>query len=314
MYIGVDLGGTNIKAGIIDDEGKIVSSLMIPTEATLGWNRVISNIKKVISNLIGDYEVKAIGIGVPGPVDFENGIIREMPAINGAKNIKIVEEIKNEFNKPTFVDNDANNFVLGETVFGVAKGKKFVLGLTLGTGIGGGIVIDGKLYRGYKNFAGEVGHITIVPNGTQCNCGKFGCWEAYGSATALIKNALSYKKRQITTKLSEYPDEKIEAKIIFDLAKEGDEFCKSLVQNQFFYLGIGIASLVNIFNPEMVVIGGGVSLAGNFLLEPVKEIALSNIMPPLREGLEIVLSRSGNNAGMLGAAGLAKIEYENSKI
>ncbi|MEN2997505.1 MAG: ROK family protein [Brevinematia bacterium] len=313
MYVGVDLGGTNIKAGLVDDDGKIISSLMIPTEANLGWERVIANIKKVIANLLKDGQVNAIGVGVPGPVDFKKGLIREMPAIPGAKNISVADELKKEFGKPVFVDNDANNFALGEVVFGVAKGRRFVVGVTLGTGIGGGIVIDGKLYRGVKNYAGEVGHMTVVPNGLQCNCGKFGCWEAYGSATALIRNALSYKKRDIVTRLREFPDDKIDAKTIFELAKDGDEFCNFLVQNMFFYLGLGIASLVNVLNPEMVVIGGGVSLAGNFLIEPVRKIAFDNIMPPLREELEIVLSKFGGNAGMLGAAGLAKIEFEGLK-
>ncbi|MFN4244925.1 MAG: ROK family protein [Brevinematia bacterium] len=313
MYIGIDLGGTNIKAGVIDDDGKILSSLVVPTEASLGWEKVISNIEKIISNLLKENNVHAIGIGIPGPVDFEKGVIREMPAIYGAKNINIVEYIRNKFGKYVFVDNDANNFVLGEIAFGVAKGKKYVLGITLGTGIGGGIVIDGKLYRGFNNYAGEVGHIAIVPNGTQCNCGKFGCWEAYGSATALIKNALSYKKRNIDTKLKDYPDDKIDAKLIFNLAKEGDEFCNDLVQNMFLYLGLGISSLVNVLNPEIVVIGGGVSLAGDFLLEPVKRITQNNVLPPLRENLKIVLSKFGNTAGMLGAAGLAKFEYENIK-
>lgn len=310
MYIGVDLGGTNIKAGVINDEGKIVSSLTIPTEANLGWERVISNIKRIITNLLERNHVKAIGIGVPGPVDFERGIIREMPAIPGTKDICIAEEMRKEFGKPVFVDNDANNFILGEIVFGVAKGKRYAIGVTLGTGIGGGIIIDGKLYRGVRNYAGEIGHISVVPNGQQCNCGKFGCWEAYGSATALVRNAVSYRKRNISTKLSEYPEDRIEAKVIFDLAREGDEFCSLLVQNMFFYLGIGIASLVNVFNPEVVVIGGGVSMAGNFLLEPVRRIAFENIMPPLRDGLEIVLTKFGNTSGMLGAASLAKIEFE----
>ena len=313
MYIGIDLGGTNIKAGVVNDEGKIISSLIIPTEANLGWEKVILNIEKLISNLIRDNNVHAIGIGIPGPVDFEKGIIREMPAIPGAKNVNIVEYIKNKFNKPVFVDNDANNFALGEIAFGVAKDKKHVIGITLGTGIGGGIIIDGKLYRGFKSYAGEVGHMTIVPNGVQCNCGKFGCWEAYASATALIKNALSYKKRNIDTKLKDYPDEKIDAKVVFDLAKEGDTFCVSIVNNMFFYLGLGLSSLINIFNPEIVVIGGGVSLAGDFLLEPVKKIALENVLSPLREDLKIMISKFGNTAGMLGAAGLAKFEYENTK-
>ncbi|MGB9621119.1 MAG: ROK family protein [Brevinematia bacterium] len=310
MYIGVDLGGTNIKAGIVNDEGKVISSLSVPTEAQQGWGKVIENIKRVISTLLNEDGIKAIGVGVPGPVDFEKGLIREMPAIQGAKNVNIVKELYNEFMKPVFVDNDANNFTLGEIVFGVAKGKKNVIGITLGTGIGGGIVIDGKLYRGSKNYAGEIGHITIVPNGLQCNCGKFGCWEAYASATSIIKEALSYKRRGIETKLKDYPEERIEAKTIFDLAKEGDKFCEGIVNRAFFYLGIGISSLINIFNPEMIVIGGGMSLAGDYLLNPVKEIALQNTMPPLRDEVEIVISRSGNNAGMLGAAGLAKIESE----
>lgn len=312
MYVGVDLGGTNIKAGIVNDEGKIISSLSIPTEGQQGWEKVISNIKKVILKLMVEDGIRAIGVGVPGPVDFENGIIREMPAIPGVKNVNISKQLSDEFKIPVFVDNDANNFALGEIVFGVAKGKKNVIGITLGTGIGGGIVIDGKLYRGAKNYAGEIGHMVIVPNGVQCNCGKFGCWEAYASATAIIKQALSYKKRNIETKLKDYQDERIEAKTIFDLAKEGDRFCESIVNNVFFYLGLGIASIVNIFNPEMVVIGGGLSLAGDYLLNSVKEIALQNIMPPLRENVEIVLSKSGNNAGIIGAAGLAKIEFEKN--
>ncbi|MCX8029251.1 MAG: ROK family protein [Brevinematales bacterium] len=310
MYLGVDLGGTNIKAGIIDDDGKIVSSLSIPTEANQGWNRVLDNIKKVITNLISDKEIKAIGIGVPGPVDFERGVIKDMPAISGAKNVNIVEEIRKTFGKPTFVDNDANNFALGEIVFGVARGRKYVVGITIGTGIGGGIVVDGKIYRGARNYAGEVGHMVVVPNGLQCNCGKFGCWEAYGSATAIIRNALSYKKRDIQTKLSTISDERIDAKVVFDLAREGDEFCNGILQSAFFYIGIGIASIVNILNPEIVVIGGGVSTAGDFLLDPVKKVAFENMLPPLRENIEIVLSRFGNNAGMLGAAGLAKTEYK----
>lgn len=309
MYVGIDLGGTNIKAGTIDDEGMIVSSLSIPTEASQGWDKVISNIKKILKELVND-RVKAIGIGIPGPVDFERGIIKEMPAIPGAKNVEIAKEIQRDFKKPTFVDNDANNFVLGEVVFGVARGKKYVIGITLGTGIGGGIVIDGRLYRGSRNYAGEVGHIVISPNGQQCNCGKFGCWEAYGSATAIIRNALSSKKRDINSKLNNYPSEKIDARLVIELAKEGDKFCREIAQNAFFYIGMGIASLVNILNPEMVVIGGGVSLAGEYLIEPVRRVAFENILPPLREGLEIVLSRFGNNAGMLGAAGLAKTEFE----
>ncbi|MCS7299126.1 MAG: ROK family protein [Spirochaetia bacterium] len=313
MYVGIDLGGTNIKAGMIDDEGMIVSSLSIPTEANQGWDKVISNIKKILKDLVSD-RVKAIGIGIPGPVDFERGIIKEMPAIPGAKNVEIAKEIQSDFKKPTFVDNDANNFALGEVVFGVAKGKKYVIGITLGTGIGGGIVIDGRLYRGSRNYAGEVGHMVISPNGQQCNCGKFGCWEAYGSATAIIRNALSSKKRDINSKLNDYPSEKIDAKLVIELSKEGDEFCSGIAQNAFFYIGIGIASLVNILNPEMVVIGGGVSLAGEYLIKTVRRVAFENILPPLREGLEIALSRFGNNAGMLGAAGLAKTEFERLNV
>jgi len=308
MYIGIDLGGTNIKGGLVDDEGKIVYNVIVPTEAKLGWSRVLDNIKKVVSQFIERNGVKAIGIGVPGPVDFKNGVVRSMPAISDAKDINVVNELVKEFGIPVFVDNDANNFAIGELVFGAAKGKREVIGITLGTGIGGGIIINRELYRGANYYAGEVGHIVIVPNGVQCNCGKFGCWEAYGSATAMIKKALSYKSRKILTKLSEYPDERIDAKLIIDLAKNGDEFCMNIVDEAFKYIGLGIASLVNIFNPEMVVIGGGVSLAGEFLLSRVRNYAMENIMPPLREGLEIVLARSGNNAGILGSAALAKIE------
>jgi glucokinase len=308
MYVGIDLGGTNIKGGLIDDEGRIVYNIMFPTESNLGWERVLENIKKVIYQFVEQDNIRAIGIGVPGPVDFKRGVVRSMPAIPGAKDVNIVNELMKEFDKPVFVDNDANNFVIGELVFGVAKGKSNIVGITLGTGIGGGIVINGELYRGMSNYAGEVGHMVIVPDGIQCNCGKFGCWEAYGSATAIIKKALSYKSRKVLTKLSEYPDDAVDAKLVIDLAKGGDEFCLNVVNDTFRYIGLGIASLVNILNPEVVVIGGGVSLAGDFLLSKVRNYAMENIMPPLREGLEIVLAKSGNNAGILGAAALAKVE------
>ncbi len=308
MYIGIDLGGTNIKAGLVDKEGKIITNLSFPTESSKGWAHVFSNIEKVIKKLLESDGVKGIGVGIPGPVDSKSGIIREMPAIPGAKNIPIVKELDKIFPLPVFVDNDANNFTRGEFIFGVAKGKKNVIGITLGTGIGGGILINGELYTGSSNYAGEVGHIVIVPSGIQCNCGKFGCWEAYGSATAVIKKALSYKKRNIDTKLKELPE--IEAKDVFDLAKQGDIFCESIVNETSYYIGLGIASLVNTLNPEMIVIGGGMSLAGDYLLDKIRKIALENILPPLREGLEIEFSKFGTTAGIMGAAALAKMNLE----
>lgn len=310
-FIGVDLGGTNIKAGLVSKNGEILKKIEVPTEAQKGRDTVLTNIKTAIKTLIefaqnNNYSpIIGIGMGCPGAIDSEQGIIvkgiENIPSLNGFHIAKFLYET---FGLPAFIDNDANNAGRGELLFGSARGYKNVICLTLGTGIGGAIIINGELYGGAVNYAGEVGHMVLIPDGLQCTCGKFGCWEAYASATAMIKKAISAKKREIPTKLKNYPDEEINAKLIVDLAKEGDDFAKSIVEETARYLGIGIASLVNILNPELVVVGGGVAQAGDILFKPMEYWAKINMMPRARESVKIVPAMLGNDAGILGSTAL----------
>ncbi len=303
--VGVDLGGTFIKSGLVDDQGNIVKRSSVPTEASRDKETVISNIVKAIQNVISD-DVVAVGLGSPGLVDSSRGIIvsgiENIPSLNG---VHIAEEIKSRLELPVFADNDANNAARGELLFGAAKGKRNFICITLGTGIGGGIVVNRDIYGGTINYAGEIGHLVLIPDGRKCTCGKFGCWEAYGSATAMIEEVKSAIKRGIPSSLEEFYPDGLNAKVVVEAALNGDELAVHVVKDAGKYVGIGVASLINIFNPEMVVIGGGVSLAGEILFSEIRYYAMLNSMSRSWSSVEIVPAKLGNDAGVLGSAGLA---------
>jgi glucokinase len=311
--IGIDLGGTAIKAGLTDSNGDIKDFFQIPTGVEANSSDVVvENIKKCIAQLIDknrNVKVTAIGIGVPG-ISLDNGNITIFANIRVFDNYPLAAEIQSVFDIPTFVDNDANNAASGEFLFGVAKGKRHFLLVTLGTGIGAGIYVNGAIYKGANGGAGEVGHMVIVPDGRLCGCGNNGCWETYGSASSMIRRASSMLGRGVDSSLEKYYPNDLNAKVIEEEARGGDPLAVDLFSETAHYIGVGLANLINCFNPELIVIGGGLSNAGDFLLDKVKFSAKLNSAPPAWSAVEIKTATLGNKAGILGSAALAFIKSE----
>jgi glucokinase len=310
-YAGVDLGGTNTKIGILNREGDILKSRIIKTLSAEGVDNTLERIWKTIQELAQELDInikniKGIGLGIPGPV-LEQSIVAFFANFPWERNINIKEKLEKLTGIETKLDNDANIIALGEAKYGAAKGSKSSVTVALGTGIGGGIYIDGKLVSGAKGAGGEVGHMKIVKDGKLCGCGQRGCFEAYVSATGLIREAVSrltVNKQNLLYKMIDGDLMKLEAKDIFDAAREGDAFSLELVDYEAEYLALGIANILNIINPEVVVLGGGVALAGDILLNPMREKMVKYALPVTLEELQIVQGVLGNEAGIKGAVGL----------
>lgn len=287
--IGIDLGGTKIAAGIIDlKNGKILIDVNIPTEAQKGRKAVIDKIKKSIYALIQSSKIKitAIGIGIPGPILYKKGIVINPPNLPGWKHVNLKNILEKEFKLPIFVDNDANCAALGEAIFGAGKHAKDFIYLTISTGIGGGIIIDRKLYRGKDGSAGEFGHMIIDPKGFKCGCGNYGDFESMASGTS------------VKTRSNE------NAMAIHIKAQQQDKYAISVIQDTAKYLGIGLVNIVNIFNPELIVIGGGLSNLGEMLLSPARSYVKKHALSIPKKSAKIVRAKLGATSGVLGAAAL----------
>lgn len=308
-YIGIDLGGTNIAAGVVNEEGKIVKSGSVPTKRERNHSEIIKDMAELVKNLISEAglkneDVAYIGIGSPGAIDSKNGVVMYANNLN-FRMVNVREEMKKHIDLPVYIDNDANCAGLGETKFGGAKGAKNSLTVTLGTGVGGGVVIDGKIFGGTHNVGTELGHMVIVRDGEQCSCGRKGCLEAYASATALINQARSAVARNLDSKILELANgdlSKIEAKTVFDAMHAGDEVAAKVVDNYLEYLAEGIANFINIFEPEVIAIGGGVSRQGDFILVPLREKVYKRVYGGVTPPVQIKAAELGNDAGIIGAA------------
>ena len=309
-YVGIDLGGTNTKIGVVDKEGNKIFTTTMKTESIDGHKESLDRIANILKENLKEYDIKltdvgGVGIGVPGPV-VKGRIVKFFANFPWPENLDLAAEFEERLGLKVKVDNDVNVITLGEMWKGAGKGHKNVLGIAVGTGIGGGIIIDGNLVSGKNGTAGEIGHSKVVKDGKLCGCGQKGCWEAYASATGLIREA---QGRLIVNKKNKLYEEtkgrEVEAKDIFDAAKDGDEFSMDIVDYEVDYLALGISNLLNILDPEIIVMGGGVSLAGDFLLDKLRERLKKYALPSALEGLEIVEAELGNDAGILGAAHLA---------
>ena len=313
-YVGIDLGGTNTKIGLVDEAGNIIFATIVKTDSMEGFEKTVERLSKILleqvkgSNINFEADVKGVGIGVPGPVVNER-IVKFWANFPWPKEADLAGEFEKHLNKQVKVDNDVNVITLGEMWKGAAQGYKNVLGLAIGTGIGGGIIVDGKLVSGKNGGGGEVGHIKVEKNGKLCGCGQDGCWEAYASATGLIREAQSRLAVNKTNKLYErVKGREIEAKDIFDVAKEGDEFALKLVDYEAEYVALGMGNLLNILDPEIIVVGGGVALAGDILFNAINEKLKQYSLPSCLENLKIVQAQLGNDAGILGAAYLGMMK------
>ena len=312
-YVGIDLGGTNIVAGVVDEEYNIIAKASTKTNCPRPEKEIADDMARMAleavknANLTID-QIEWIGVGTPGIANSETGIIEYSNNL-GFKNTPMVKYIQETIDKPVFIENDANAAAYGEFVAGAAKGAKNAVCITLGTGVGGGIIIDGKIYSG-SNFAGaEIGHTVIEVDGAQCSCGRKGCFEAYSSATGLIrmtKEAIAEHPDCIMAQ-SEKEKGKVTARTSFDCMRAGDKYAKAVVDKYIKYLAAGITNTINIFQPDILCIGGGVCNEGDPLLLPMKErVAKEVYTRNSPKNTEIVIAKLGNDAGIIGAAFLGR--------
>lgn len=306
--IGVDLGGTKIYIALVDLEGNIIKEKTVETLAHEGeqavMGRIIDTINYVIDGTDKDL-IRAIGIGSPGPLDVKNGVIIETANLP-FKNFEIVKTIKEEYELPTYLDNDANVATLGEFMFGAGKGTENMVFITASTGIGGGAVLNGKLFRGATGNALEVGHMTVSTEGPRCGCGNLGCAEALGSGTAIGRRAKEAVSTNVKTSLKNYDN--VTSKEVFKEAANGDRVAKNILNTSLTYLGIAVANTITNFDPEKVVVGGGVVNGGDIVIDTIRNVVEERCMAAFVENCKIEKAVLGGKAGVLGAAALAITE------
>ena len=307
MKIGIDVGGTNVKIALVDGNGNIAYSNTAPTHAEMGLNYTIENIKQAIRDLITESRVEnleGIGFDFPGQIDYKNGVVKLAPNIPGWVDIPIAKIIEDEFHVPVKIDNDVHCAALGELKYGAGQGCENFICMTVGTGIGSGIVLDGKLIRGATNVAGELGHIKLsMHDGELCGCGDYGCLEAYASGPSIVKMAQDYIMGGKSTKYKEMAaGGEITPYIVSEAAKQGDPVAQRIFTKTGEYIGFGLVSVINLLNPEKVIIGGGVAGAGDILFDPIRKVIKERAMKVAGSAVEIVPAKLGNNAGVIGAS------------
>jgi glucokinase len=312
VIVGVDIGGTTVKIGLITTSGEIIQKWEIKTKKSSDGTSVINDIwesvlLKIIETSISKEDIQGIGIGAPGFIDGVNGYVYE--AVNiGWKEMKLSDYMSNITGLPVFVENDANIAVLGENWLGAGKGVSDIIAVTLGTGVGGGIIAAGSILNGANGTAGEIGHITVDPTGYSCNCGRIGCLETVASATGIARQAMKIIEDNPKSKLAEVYQANgvITAIDVFELAELGDEKSNQIIVSTADILGLVLANLAATLNPSKILIGGGVSKAGEKLLQPIKKSFTKYALPRTSEICEIRIAELGNDAGIIGAAYLVK--------
>jgi glucokinase len=306
--VGVDLGGTNIVVGTVAQDGsEILGIESAPTAAEKGPDAVVDRIVELVRRSIAQSpgkEIAGVGIGSPGPLDTKTGVVILTPNL-GWHNMPLRDRVAKGMGLPTELDNDANCAVFGEWWRGAARGAEHVVGLTIGTGIGGGIVLGGDIYHGASDMAGEVGHMTIDSTGRRCKCGNYGCLEAYASGPQIAARAVEGIESGADSALPRYVGgdlSKITAQVVYEAAHDGDEFADEVVRDTAKFLGAGVASILNIFNPQVVVICGGVTLAGDKLFVPLRSEVKRRAFKPAVDACRIVPGELTGTAGVWGAA------------
>jgi glucokinase len=318
--IGVDLGGTNIAAGAMPTDGtREIAMRMTPTRAEDGAAGVVDRIGEMIEEVIAQTSAETgaaredflgVGIGSPGPLDREKGIVIVTPNL-GWRDFPLRDAISDRVGMRATLDNDANCATLGEWWAGAAKGGRNVVGLTIGTGIGGGLILDGKLYHGASDAAGEIGHTTIDSNGRRCKCGNYGCLEAYTSGPAIAeraREAMVSDEKSVLREMVAGDLSKITAQTVYEASKRGDEIANEVVRDTAHFLGVGISNLINIFNPDTVVIAGGVTQAGDALFDPLRAEVKRRAFRPAVEACRIVPGALPLSAGVVGAVATFKAQ------
>lgn len=311
LTIGVDIGGTKVAAGVVDEKGQVVARLKRETPSK-NPDATEDTIAGVVNELAATYDVQAVGLGAAGFIDSERSTVLFAPNL-AWRNEPLRAAVQKRVGLPVVVENDANAAAWGEARFGAGRGEAHLIVVTVGTGIGGGIVLDGELYRGRFGIAGEYGHMRVVPEGVRCGCGNKGCWEQYASGNALVREAreLAHTDSPLATRMLELAGgrpEGITGPTVTIAAKEGDPAAVELFEEVGQWLGVGIAALVAVLDPGAVVVGGGVSEAGQLLLHPTYDSFHKTLTGRgYRPEAELRLAELGNEAGLIGAADLARL-------
>jgi glucokinase len=310
LYIGLDIGGTAVKAGLCGADGELLHLVEGPTETECGRERVLDNIAACARRCVEESpfsweRVAGVGAGIPGQIDAERGVV-EFIANLPLTGVRLKDYLESALGRPARISNDANVAALGEAWSGAGRGVSSSVTYTLGTGVGGGIVIGGRVIDGFSGMGGELGHMALVADSeaVRCGCGKTGCLETVSSATGIVRMAREAVGRGVRTSLADAGE--LTAKAVFDAAKAGDGTALGIVDRAAHYLGKSMALVALIVNPERFIVGGGVAKAGEFLLERVREAFHAHALERARQGVEIVAAELGNNAGVIGAAGLVR--------
>ena len=316
--LAVDLGGTNIRFALVSTDGKVLARSQRRTEGHQGAARTLQKILDGIADMLGRAPrgVRGIGIGSPGPLDSRRGVVIETPNIPGWRNIKLKAVVEKRFGLPCKVENDANCATLAEHWVGAGRGVRDMVHFTLGTGVGGGAIVEGNLVQGRDCAGGELGHVTVKPDGFTCNCGNRGCIETCASATWMVRRfeqRLSAGEPSVLLEGWRAGRIKITARVIQDAAEQGDRAARELVEEAGRYLGIGVASMINVFNPAVVSFSGGVARFGRLLFDPMRAEIKRRAFPSMTRGLRIVRSRLGDKCGVVGAARALMLELERSR-
>jgi len=308
--IGIDLGGTYIKAGIVSTKGDLLNEISLPSYAEISPNAVAQQIAEAVKKLRSqrpDDSALGVGIGSPGMVDLDGGTVKYPPNFANWKIFRLGEEVSKLVGLRVEVENDANAAAIGELKFGAGRGLRNFIMITLGTGVGGGFIVDGKIFRGEQGGAAEIGHTTIDYNGPLCNCGNHGCVEAYVGQKYLSKRVaeqLPSHPDSLINKLIDGDEEKLEPKVISIAASKGDGFALQIWKEVGMYVGVAVASTFNLFDIGTLIVGGGVAKAGKPLLESIEQTIKARVLPPLKPRVKIIQAQLENSAGILGAAAL----------
>lgn len=318
VVLGIDLGGTFVKAALVDRDRRLLAKTTVPTQVESGPDGVMAVMVNAADELLARAgldrrDVLAAGIGAPGPMNWKTGVVFLPPNLPGWRNVPLAEEMERRLGVPCYVENDANAACYGEHWSGAGRGVGNMCLLTLGTGIGGGIVVFGRLLRGIDGTAGEIGHMTLVRDGRPCGCGARGCLEAYASVPAMVKSAVEGLESGRESRLRDAcagDFHGVTGKLISELAEQGDAFAREIIRETGIWLGLGIANLINLLNPEKIVLAGGMIAAGETLLAPIRETARANAFEVPARRAEIVTAGLGADSGVIGAAACALARLE----
>ncbi|MSS73438.1 MAG: ROK family protein [Candidatus Latescibacteria bacterium] len=313
LVVGIDLGGTKILAAAVDAQGKILGRAKRSTDSEDGPPAVLNRMADCAREAVARADrslsdVRAVGIGAPGPLDSDKGIVIFAPNLSGWKNVPVRAALEKTLRKPVFLENDVNVGTLGEHVLGAGKGIRDLVGIFVGTGIGGGVILNGQLHRGLNGTAGEIGHMIIQIGGPRCGCGNRGCLEALASRTAIARDIAAAIRNGKKSKLGgkDLDPSDLKSSDIAKALEEGDRVAVKVIQRAAKAIGIGIVNIIHVLNPEMIVLGGGAMAFGDHILPVVRKTVEKRVLPLAGDHIQIVPAKLADDSGVLGAAVLAR--------